>query len=91
MASHQHDALSALEGELLTEFCTFETAVARSAVAMPLAVVELFIERAIDEILVAFARSTSSRAAPTVHAVLGRRLREGVQRRLDDLRRSPEL
>ena len=90
MASHQHDALSALEGELLTEFCTFETAVARSAVARPLAVVELFIERA-DEILVAFARSTSSPAAPMVHAALGRRLREGVQRRLDDLRRYPEL
>jgi hypothetical protein len=91
MASHQHDALSALEGELLTEFRTFETAVARSAVAMPLAVVELFIERAIDEILVAFARSTNSPAAPMVHAALGRRLREGVQWRLDDLRRSPEL
>ena len=91
MASHQQAARSELEGELLTEFRKFENAVARSAVAMPLAVVELFIERAIDEILVAFARSTSSAAAPMVHAALGRRLREGVQRRLDDLRRSPEL
>ena len=91
MASHQHDALSALESELLTELCAFETAIARSAVRMPLAVVELFVERAIDEILVAFARTTSSPAAPMVHAALGRRLREGVQRRLDYLRRSPEL
>jgi hypothetical protein len=59
--------------------------------AIPPAVVDIFIERAIDEILVKFARSTTSPAAPIIHAALGRHLREGVQRRLDDLRRSPEL
>ena len=90
MPPHPHEALNALEGELLREFCAFETAIARWALAMPPAAVELFIERAIDEILVDFARSTRSPAAPMVHAALGRRLREGVQRRLEDLRRSPD-
>ena len=91
MAPRLHDALGALEGQLRSEFGAFETAVARWALAMPPAVVEIFVERAIDEILVEFARSTTSPAAPMVHAALGRRLREGVQRRLDELRRSPEL
>jgi hypothetical protein len=91
MAPRSHDALGALERQLRNEFCAFETAVARWALAMPPAVVEIFIERAIDEILVEFARSTTSPSAPMVHAALGRRLREGVQRRLEGLRGSSEL
>ena len=91
MAPDQHAALDALERQLLSEVSVLETAIAGWAVAMPPAVVELFIERAIDEILVDFARSTRGPGAPMVHAALGRCLREGVQRRLDDLRRSPEL
>ena len=90
MAPQPHDVLTELGGELLREVYAFETAIARWAVAMPPAAVELFVERAIDEILVHFARSTRSPAAPMVHAALGRRLREGVQRRLEDLRRSPD-
>ena len=91
MAPRSHDPLVALEGQMRSEFGAFETAVARWALAMPPAAVEIFIERAIDEILVEFARSTSSPVAPMVHAALGRHLREGVQRRLDELRGSPEL
>ena len=91
MAPRSYDPLVALEGQMRSEFGAFETAVARWALAMPPAVVEIFVERAIDEILVEFARSTTSPAAPMVHAALGRHLREGVQRRLDELRRSPEL
>ena len=91
MAPRSHDPLVALECQMRSEFGAFETAVAKWALAMPPAAVEIFIERAIDEILVEFARSTSSPAAPIVHAALGRHLREGVQRRLDELRRSPEL
>ena len=91
MAPRSYDPLLALEGQMRSEFCAFETAVARSALGMPPAVVDTFIERAIDEILVEFARSTTSPAAPMVHAALGRHLQEGVQRRLDELRRSPEL
>ena len=52
----------------------------------------IFIVRAIDEILVEFARSsTTSPAAPMVPAALGRHLIEGVQRRLDKLRRAETL
>ena len=91
MAPRSYNPLVPLEGQMRSEFGAFETAVARWALAMPPAVVDIFIERAIDEILVEFARSTTSPAAPIVHAALGRHLRERVQRRLDELRRSPEL
>jgi hypothetical protein len=56
---------------------------------MPPELVETFTEQAIDEVLVDFARSTRSPRAALVHIALGRRLREGVRRRLDELRDDP--
>ena len=71
--------------QLLDEFCAFENAVAAMAATMPPELVETFTERAIDEILVDFARSTRSPEAARVHIALGRRLREGVRRKLEEL------
>ena len=91
MAPDPNIDLDALGRQLLSEVCVVETAIARLAVAVPPAVMDLFIERAIDQILVNFARSTRGPGAPMVHAALDRRLREGVRRRLEDLRGSAEL
>ena len=91
MAPDPNIDLDALGRQLLSEVCIFETAIARLAVAVPSAMMDRFIERAIDQILVNFARSTTGPGAPMVHAALGRRLREGVRRRLEDLRGSAEL
>jgi hypothetical protein len=70
---------------LLAEFRRFECAIAALAATLPPQVVDTFTEHAIDELLVDYARSTRRPEAPQVHAALGRRLREGVKRRLDQL------
>ena len=85
---HEHQ-LAMMGLQLLDEFRTFEHTVAAMAAAMPPDLVETFTERAIDEVLVDFARSTRSPQASLVHIALGRRLREGVRRRLDQLRDEP--
>ena len=75
--------------QLLDEFRAFENAVVAMAATMLPGLVETFTERAIDEVLVDFARSTRSPAAARVHIALGRRLREGVRRKLDRLNDDP--
>ena len=88
--SELHERQLALMGlQLLDEFRTFEQTVAAMAATMPPELVETFTEQAIDEVLVDFARSTRSPRAALVHIALGRRLREGVRRRLDELRDDP--
>jgi hypothetical protein len=88
--SDSHEQQLALMGlQLLDEFRTFEHTVAAMAATMAPELVEMFTERAIDEVLVDFARSTRSPQASLVHIALGRRLREGVRRRLDELRYDP--
>ena len=89
--SDHHEQQLALMGlQLLDEFRTFEHTVAAMAATMPADLVDTFTERAIDEVLVDFARSTRSPEASLVHIALGRRLREGVRRRLDELTRDSE-
>ena len=75
--------------QLLDEFRAFEDAIVAMAATMPPGLVETFTERAIDEVLVDFARSTRSPESPQVHIALGRRLRDGVRRKLDELRDDP--
>lgn len=85
-----HERQLALMGlQLLDEFRTFEHTVAAMAATLPPDLVETFTERAIDEVLVDFARSTRSPEASMVHIALGRRLRAGVRRRLDELKYDP--
>jgi hypothetical protein len=74
-----------LELQLLEEFRAFEDAIAAMAAALPPNVVEDFAERAIDELLVDFARATRSPQAPKIHMALGKHLRAGVRRRLNEL------
>ena len=89
-SSDHHEHRLALMGiQLLAEFRAFEDAIVAMAATMPPDHVEAFTELAIDEILVDFARSTRSPEAPRVHIALGRRLREGVRRRLDELKFDP--
>ena len=81
----RHDLGTALGAQLLEEFHRFECAIAAIAVALPPELVEPFTDHAIEELLVDYARSTCGPEAPRVHAALGRRLREGVKRKLDEL------
>ena len=86
-SSDRHEHQLALMGmQLLEEFRAFEDAIVAMAATMSPEHVETFTELAIDEILVDFARSTRSPEAPRVHIALGRRMREGVRRRLDELK-----
>jgi hypothetical protein len=82
---------SALETQLLEQCCAFEDGIAALAAAMSPEVVEAFAEQAIEEILVDFAQRTSGPGAARVYMALGAHLREGVERRLEELRRSPDL
>jgi hypothetical protein len=82
----------ALTYALLEQCGAFEDSIAALAVAMPTEIAEAFTERAIEEILVDFAQRTRGQpAAVSVYMSLGAHLRDGIQRRLDDLRRSPGL
>ena len=85
----QEQQLALMGMQLLDEFRAFENAVAEMAATMPPELIDTFTERAIDEILVDFARSTRSPEAARVHIALGQRLREGVRRRLDELNDGP--
>ncbi len=75
----------ALEGQLLQQCCAFEDGIAALASAMPLEIVEVFAEHAIEEILVDFAQRTRGPGAARVYMALGAHLRDGVRQRLDDL------
>ena len=86
----RHEQQLALLGmQLLGEFRAFEDAIVAMASGMPLEEAEVFVELAIDEVLVDFARSTRSPDAPKIHSALGRRLREGVHHRLALLKVGP--
>jgi hypothetical protein len=86
---NHHDLGTALGAQLLEEFRRYECAIAALAAALPPQLVDTFTEHAIDELLVDYARSTRSPEAPKVHAALGRRLREGVKRMLNQLDGGP--
>ena len=75
-----------LEGQLLEQCCALEHDIAAIAMDMPSEIVEAFAENAIEEILVVFAQHTRGPGAPGLYMALSAHLREGVQRRLDDLR-----
>jgi len=75
-----------LEAQLLEQFCTVEDDIAAIAMDMPSEIVDAFAEHAIEEILVVFAQHTRGPGAPGLYMALSAHLREGVQRRLDDLR-----
>ena len=81
----------ALEAQLLQQCCAFEDGIAALALAVPPDVVEAFAEQAIEEILVDIAQRTSGPGAARVYMALGAHLRDGVERRLEELRRSPDL
>ena len=81
----------ALDAQLLEQCCAFEDGIAALILAMPPDVVEAFAEQAIEEILVDFAQRTSGPGAARVYMALGAHLRDGVERRLEELRRSPDL
>jgi hypothetical protein len=75
-----------LEAQLLEQLCTVEDDIVATAMGMPSEIVDAFAEHAIEEILVVFAQHTHGAGAPGLYMALSAHLREGVQRRLDDLR-----
>ena len=75
-----------LEAQLLEQLCTVEDDIAAIALDMPSEIVDAFAEHAIEEILIVFAQHTHGPGAPGLYMALSAHLREGVQRRLDDLR-----
>jgi hypothetical protein len=75
-----------LEAQLLEQCSTFEDGIAARATAMPSDMAEAFAEHAIEELLVVFAQHTRGPGAAKFYMALSAHLREGVRRRLDDLR-----
>ena len=75
-----------LEAQLLEQCCTFEDDIAALALSMPSEIVDAVAEHAIEEVLVVFAQHTRGPGAPGLYMAVSAHLREGVRRRLDDLR-----
>src|SRR3954465_15629511 len=75
-----------LEAQLLEQCWAFADGIAAHAISMPSETVEAVAEHAIEEVLVVFAQHTRGPGAARFYTALSAHLREGVRRRLDDLR-----
>jgi hypothetical protein len=75
-----------LEAQLLDQCSVFEEGIAALAVAMPCEIVEAFADHAIEEVLIVFAQHTRGPGAAKLYMALSAHLRDGVRRRLAELR-----